>query len=62
MNLPDTANNITVCLATNIAFAFSKWIRDQVVELFQDCASSYSYYLIKLQFYFCGKTVLPLIY
>ena len=30
---------IIVCSATNIAFAFSKWIRDQVVELFQDCAS-----------------------
>ena len=27
------------CSATNIAFAFSKWVRDQVVELFQDCAS-----------------------
>ena len=24
--------------ATNFAFAFLKWIRDKVVELFQDCA------------------------
>ena len=26
---------IIVYLATNIAFAFSKWVREQVVELFQ---------------------------
>ena len=30
---------IILCSATNIAFALSKWVRDQVVELFQDRAS-----------------------
>ena len=30
---------IIVCSATNVAFAFLKWVRDEVVELFQDCAS-----------------------
>ena len=24
--------------ATNVAFAFLEWVRDKVVELFQDCA------------------------
>ena len=26
--------------ATNVAYAFSKWVRDKVVELFQDCECS----------------------
>ena len=29
---------IILCSATNVAFAFSEWVRDKVVELFQDCA------------------------
>ena len=28
-----------LCSATNVAFAPSKWVRDKVVEVFQDCAS-----------------------
>ena len=30
---------ITLWFATNVAFAFSKWVRDKVGELFQGCAS-----------------------
>ena len=30
---------IILCSATNVAFALSKWVRDKVVQLFQDCAS-----------------------
>ena len=29
---------IILCSATNVAFAFSEWVRNKVVELFQDCA------------------------
>ena len=29
---------IILCSATNVALAFSKWVHDQVVELFWDCA------------------------
>ena len=52
-----------LCSATNVAFAFSKWVRDQVVKLFRDCACVVkSYHLIKPQFHFCEKPLLPLIY
>ena len=30
---------IILCSATHVAFALSKWVRDKVVQLFQDCAS-----------------------
>ena len=30
---------IILCSATNIAFAFLKWVHDQVVELFQEGVS-----------------------
>ena len=54
---------IILCSATNLAFAFSKRVCDKVVELFQDCACvGKSCHLIKPQFHFCGKTLLPLIY
>ena len=29
---------IILCSPTNVAFAFSEWVRDKVVELFKDCA------------------------
>ena len=29
---------IILCSATNVAFAFSEWVRDKVVEVLQDCA------------------------
>ena len=54
---------IVLCSAINIAFDFSKWVPEKVVKLLQDCASVVkSYHLIKEQFHFCGKTLLPLIY
>ena len=52
---------IILCLVTNAALAFSKWVRDKVVELFQDCACVVkSYHLIKPQFHLCRKALLPL--